>query len=160
MPQASFSEKFCEAVACVRREGSRCEETVAAIKRPIAAPAWTRYGTRPSLRHLCVLPTVRAAGGGFRRRRGALRAGRCTLGRIFRLTDAARPRTWRYVIAHGMPDKVHVTNYKKNWRKQKSTPRRDQNPQAKAPPTRDTSVIIDEVGFRLSSENPPGSAPL
>ena len=75
------------------------ERTEAAIKTPIAAPAWPRYGTRPQLRHLCVLRTVRAAGGGFRRRRGALRAGRCTLGRLFGLTDAARPRTWRYALA-------------------------------------------------------------
>ena len=45
----------------------------------VAAPARTLYGTRPSLRYLCVLPAVSAAGGGFRRRRGALRAGMCTL---------------------------------------------------------------------------------
>ena len=61
--------------ACVRRcrrEGSRCEKTEAAIKEPIAAPAWQHYGTRPPLRHLCVLLAVRADGVGFRRRRGAL----------------------------------------------------------------------------------------
>ena len=99
--------------ACVRRcrrEGSRCEKTEAAIKEPIAAPAWQHYGTRPPLRHLCVLLAVRAAGIGFRRRRGALCAGRCTLGRVFSLTEAARPRTWRCSIAHRMRDKVHVTN--------------------------------------------------
>ena len=94
----------------MRREGSRCEKTEASIEKPIAAPACPCYGTRPPLRDLCVLPAVRAAGGGFRRRRGALCAGRCTLGRVFALTDAARPRTWRYTIAHRMRDKVHVTN--------------------------------------------------
>ena len=78
--------------------GVQCEETEAAIKKPIAAPAWLRYGTRPPLTNLCVLPAVRAAGGGFRRRRGALRAGRCTLGRLFALTDASRPRTLLFVI--------------------------------------------------------------
>ena len=92
----------------MRREGSRCEKTEEAIKKPIAASAWTLYRTRPPLRYPCVLPTVRAAGRGFRRRRGALRAGGCTLGRVFGLADAAQPRTWRYVIAHGMTDKVHV----------------------------------------------------
>ena len=54
--------------ACVRRcrrEGGRCEKTEAAIKEPIAAPAWQHYGTRPPLRHLCVLLAVRAAGVGF-----------------------------------------------------------------------------------------------
>ena len=96
--------------ACVRSEGSRCEKTEAAIKKPIAAPALTLSGTRPPLRNLCVLPAVRAAVGGFLRRRGALCAGRCTLGRLFGLTDAARPRTWRHVITHCMRDKVHVTN--------------------------------------------------
>ena len=78
--------------ACVRREGSRCEKTEAAIKKPIAAPALTLSGTRPPLRNLCVLPAVRAAVGGFLRRRGALCAGRCTLGRLFGLRGAARPR--------------------------------------------------------------------
>ena len=96
--------------ACVRWEERRCEKTEAAIKQGIAAPDWPRYGTRPPLRYLCVLPAVRAAGGGFRRRRGAPCAGSCTLGRLFRLEDAARPRTWRYTIAHRMRDKVHVTN--------------------------------------------------
>ena len=89
----------------MRREGSRCEKTEAAIKKPIAAPAWTLSGTRPPLRNLCVLPAVRAAGGGFRRRRGvrgALCAGSCTLGRVFGLGDGARPRTWRYAITHCM----------------------------------------------------------
>ena len=55
--------------ACVRREGRRCEKTKAAIKKPIAAPAWPRYGTRPPLGYLCVLLAVRAAGGRFRRRK-------------------------------------------------------------------------------------------
>ena len=77
----------------MRREERRRDKTEDAIKQPIAAPAWPRYATRPPLRYLCVLPAVRAAGCGFRRRRGALRAGRCTLGRVFRLTDAAQPRT-------------------------------------------------------------------
>ena len=103
----------------MRREGSRCEETAAAIKKPIAAPAWKLCRTRPPLRYLCVFPGVRAAGRGFRRRRGALRAGRCTLGRVFGLTDAAQPRTWRYVIAHGMADKVHVTN---SWQSSRACP--------------------------------------
>ena len=116
---STLFQKFCKAAACVQRVGVQCEETEAAIKQPIAAPAWTRYGTRPSLRHLCVLPPVRAAGCGFRRRRGALRAGRCTLGRVFGLTDAAQPRTWRYVIAHGMADKVHVTN---SWQSSRACP--------------------------------------
>ena len=96
--------------ACVRREGSRCEKTEAPIEKPIAVPACPCYGTRPPLRHLCGLPAVRAAGGGFRRRRGALCAGRCTLGRLFGLRDAARRRNCRYDIAHCMRDKVHVTN--------------------------------------------------
>ena len=103
----------------MRREGSRCEKTEAAIKKPIAAPALTLYVTRPPLRNLCVLRAVRAAVDGFRRRRGALCAGRCTLGRVFRLTDAARPRTCRYVIAHGMTDKVHVTN---SWQSSRACP--------------------------------------
>ena len=101
------------------REGSRCEKTEAAIKKPIAAPALTLSGTRPPLRNLCVLPAVRAAGGGFRRRRGAPCACRCTLGRLFGLRDAARPRTCRYVIAHGMTDKVHVTN---SWQSSRTCP--------------------------------------
>ena len=96
--------------ACVAREWSRCEKTEAAINKPIAAPASTLSGTRPPLRNLCVLPAVRAAGGGFRRRRGAPCAGRCTLGRLFGLRGAARPRARRYAIAHGIRDKVHATN--------------------------------------------------
>ena len=94
--------------ACVRREGSRCEKTEAAIKKPIAAPALTVSGTRPPLRNLCVLPAVRAAGGGFRRRRGALCTGRCTLGRLFGLRDAARPRTCRYAVAQSESPKAGV----------------------------------------------------
>ena len=103
----------------MRREERRCEKTEAAIKQPIAALAWQRYGTRPPLRTLCVLPAVRAAGGGFRRRRGAPCAGRCTLGRDFGLRDAARPRTCRYVIVHGTTDKVHVTN---SWQSSRACP--------------------------------------
>ena len=73
-------------------------------------------------RNLCVLRAVRAAGGGFRRRRGvrgALCAGSCTLGRVFALTDAARPHTWRYTIAHCMRYKVHVTN---SWQLSRTCP--------------------------------------
>ena len=55
----------------MRAEGGRpctvqCEKTVADTEQPIAAPAWPLYGTRPSLRDLRVLRTVRAAGRGFR----------------------------------------------------------------------------------------------
>ena len=82
-----------------RWAGVQCEKTEAAIQKPIAAPAWPRYGTRPPFTNLCDLRAVRAAGGGFRRRRGAPCAGRCTLGRLFGLRDAARPRTWRYALA-------------------------------------------------------------
>ena len=102
-----------------RWAGVQCEKTEAAIQKPIAAPALTLSGTRLPLRNLCVLPAVRAAVGGFLRRRGALCAGRCTLGRLFGLTDAARPRTWRYVIAHCMRDKVHVTN---SWQSSRTCP--------------------------------------
>ena len=91
---------------CVQREGVPCEKTVADTEQPIAAPAWPSYGTRPPLRNLCVLRTVRAAGSGFRGRHRALCAGRGILGRLFGLSDAARPRNWRYVIAHRMRDKV------------------------------------------------------
>ena len=105
--------------ACVRREGSRCEKTEAAIKKPIAAPAWTLSGTRPPLRNLCVLPAVRAAVGGFLRRRGALCAGRCTLGRLFGLAGAARPPPWRDAFAHCMGDKVHVMN---SWQSSRKRP--------------------------------------
>ena len=93
-----------------RRAGVQCEKTEAAIQEPIAAPAWPRYGTRPPFTNLCDLRAVRAAGGGFRRRRGAPCAGRCTLGRLFGLRGAARPRARRYAIAHGIRDKVHVKN--------------------------------------------------
>ena len=86
--------------------GRRCGQTEAATEQPIAAPAWPSYGTRPPLRNLCVLRTVRAAGSGFRGRHRALCAGRGILGRLFGLSDAARPRNWRYVIAHRMRDKV------------------------------------------------------
>ena len=94
--------------ACVRREGSRCEQTEAAIKKPIAAPALTVSGTRPPLRNLCVLPAVHAAVGDFLRRRGALCTGRCTLGRLFGLRDAARPRTCRYAVAQSESPKSGV----------------------------------------------------
>ena len=76
---------------CMQREGVQCEKTVADTEQPIAAPAWPLYGTRPPLRDLCVLRTVRAAGRGFRAGTGHS-AGRCTLGRLFGLRDAARPR--------------------------------------------------------------------
>ena len=89
-----------------RREGVPCEKTEADTEQPIAAPAWPSYGTRPPLRNLCDLRTVRAAGSGFRGRHRALCAGRGILGRLFGLRDAARPRTWRYVIAHCLRDKV------------------------------------------------------
>jgi hypothetical protein len=85
---------------------ARCEKSEAATEHPIAAPAWPSYGTHPPLRNLCDLRTVRAAGSGFRGRHRALCAGRGVLGRLFGLRDAARPRTWRYVIAHCMRDKV------------------------------------------------------
>ena len=93
----------------MQREGVQCETTEANTERPIAAPAWQFYGTRPSLRDLCVLRTVRAAGRGFRAGTGHS-AGRCTLGRLFGLRDAARPRNRRYAIAHCMRDKVRVIN--------------------------------------------------
>ena len=61
---------------CMQREGVQCEKTVADTEQPIAAPAWPLYGTRPPLRDLCVLRTVRAAGRGFRAGRGhSARAG-------------------------------------------------------------------------------------
>ena len=53
--------------ACVRREGSRCEKTEEDTEQPIAAPACPSYGTRLSLRDLCVVRAVRAVGSGFRR---------------------------------------------------------------------------------------------
>ena len=96
--------------ACPRKEGVQCEKTEAAIEQPIAASAWKLYGTRPSLKNLCVLRAVRAAGGRSRCRRGTLCAGRCTLGRLFGIRVAARPCAWRYAIAHCMRDKFHVTN--------------------------------------------------
>ena len=96
--------------------GRRCGQTEAATEQPIAAPAWSSYGTRPPLRNLCDLRTVRAAGGGFRGRHRALFAGRGVLGRFFGLREAARPRTWRYAIANCMRDKVHITRLKaRSW---------------------------------------------
>ena len=105
--------------ACPRKEGVQCEKTEAAIEQPIAASAWKLYGTRPSLKNLCGLRAVRAAGGRSRCRRGTLCAGRCTLGRLFGLTDAARPRTLRYFITHCMRDKIHVTN---SWQTSRTCP--------------------------------------
>ena len=102
-----------------RWAGVQCEKTEAAIQEPIAAPAWPRYGTRPPFTNLCDLRAVRAAGGGFRRRRGAPCAGRCTLGRLFGLRGAARPRARRYAIAHGIRDKVYVTN---SWQSSRTCP--------------------------------------
>ena len=80
-----------------RRAGVQCEKTEAAIQEPIAAPAWPRYGTRLPLRHLCVLLAVRAAGVGFRRRRGAL-CGQLHLGSGF-LADR-RSATTHLAIYH------------------------------------------------------------
>ena len=97
-------------IQCVQPEGVQCDETEADTEQPIAAPAWPFCATRPPLRNRCVLRTARAAGSGFRGRHRALCAGRGILGRLFGLREAARPRTWRYVIAHRMRDKVHVTN--------------------------------------------------
>ena len=62
--------------ACVRWEGSRCEKTEEDTEQPIAAPACPSYGTRLSLKDLCVLRAVRAVGSGFRRGAGhSARAG-------------------------------------------------------------------------------------
>ena len=73
--------------ACPRKEGvpsvlTQCEKTEAVIEQPIAAStasAWKLDGTRPSLKNLCVLRAVRAAGGRSRCRRGTLCAGRAKL---------------------------------------------------------------------------------
>ena len=79
--------------ACVRWEGSRCEKTEEDTEQLMAAPACPSYGTRPSLKDLCVLRAVlRALWGRISPRSGALRAGWCTLGRLFGLRDAARRR--------------------------------------------------------------------
>ena len=118
LKKSSVRSLCCEG-ASVRREERQCDKTEDAIKQPIAAPAWPRYGTRPPFRYLCVLPAVRSAGGGFRRRRGAPCAGRCTLGQLFGLRGAARPRARRYAIAHGIRDKVHVTN---SWQSSRTCP--------------------------------------
>ena len=104
---------------CVQREGVPCEKPVSDTEQPIAAPAWSFCGTRPPLRNLCVLRTVRAAGSGFRRRHRALCADRGILGRLFGLREEARPRTWRYVIAHCIRDKVHITN---SWQSSRTCP--------------------------------------
>ena len=105
-----------------RRPGRPCphpRRPRAATEQPIAAPAWPSCGTRPPLRNLCVLRTVRAAGSGFRGRHRALCAGRGISGRLFGLRGAARPRTWRYVIVHGIRDKVHITN---SWQSSRTCP--------------------------------------
>ena len=44
------------------------------MQEPIAAPAWSRYVTRPPFRLPCGLLAERAAGDGFRRRHGELSA--------------------------------------------------------------------------------------
>ena len=61
----------------VRAEGgSRCEKTEEDTEQLMAAPACPTYGTRPSLKDLCVLRAVRAVGSGFRRGAGhSARAG-------------------------------------------------------------------------------------
>ena len=99
---------------CVQREGVPCEKTVADTEQPIAPPAWPSYGTHLPLRNLCILRTVCVVVSRFRGRHRALCAGRGILGRLFGLREAARPRTWQYVITHGISvtirDKVHITN--------------------------------------------------
>ena len=89
--------------ACVRREGSRCEKTEEDTEQPIAAPACPSYGTRLSLRDLCVLRAVRAVGSGFRREAGhSARAGAPWVG----FSGLETPRDH----AHCMRDKVRVIN--------------------------------------------------
>ena len=85
---------------------ARCEKMEADTEQPIAAPSWPSYGTHLPLRNLCILRTVCAVVSRFGGRHRALCAGRGILGRLFGLREAARPRTWRYVIAHRMRDKV------------------------------------------------------
>ena len=97
----------------------RCEKTEADTEQPIAAPAWPSYGTHLPLRNLCILRTVCAVVSRFRGRHRALCDGRGILGRLFGLREAARPRTWRYVIAHGIRDKVHITN---SWQSSRTCP--------------------------------------
>ena len=117
-PAAACHVRACLRAAGVLRSGY-VDVQVADTEQPIAAPAWLSSGTRPPLSYLCVLRTVHAAGSGFRRRHRALCAGRCTLGRLFGLGDAARPRTWRYAIAHCIRDKVHITN---SWQLSRTCP--------------------------------------
>ena len=112
-------EKLFPIRPCVRRVRARCGQTEAATEQLIAAPAWPFYGTRPPLRNLCDLRTVRAAGSGFRGRHRALCADRGILGRLFGLKDAARPRTWLYGFVHGIRDKVHITN---SWQSSRTCP--------------------------------------
>ena len=69
--------------ACVRREGSRCEKTEEDTEQLMAAPACPSYGTRLSLRDLCVLRAVRAVGTDFAEERGTPR-GLVHLGSAFR----------------------------------------------------------------------------
>ena len=117
-PAAACHVRACLRAAGVLRSGY-VDVQVADTEQPIAAPAWPSYGTRPPLRNLCNLRTARAAGSGFRGRHRALCAGRGILGRLFGLREAARPRTWRYVIAHGIRDKVHITN---SWQSSRTCP--------------------------------------
>ena len=117
-PAAACHVRACLRAAGVLRSGY-VDVQVADTEQPIAAPAWPSSGTRPPLSYLCVLRTVHAAGSGFRRRHRALCAGRCTLGRLFGLRDAARPRTWRYAVAHCIRDKVHIAN---SWQLSRTCP--------------------------------------
>ena len=87
-----MSRRACPRAAGVLMSGY-VDVQGADTEQPIAAPAWPSYGTHPPLRNLCTLRTVRAAGSGFRGRHRALCAGRGILGRLFGLSDAARPRT-------------------------------------------------------------------
>ena len=102
-----------------RREGAWCGQTEADTEQPIAPPAWPSYGTHLPLRNLCVLRTVCAVVSRFRGRHRAHCAGRGILGRLFGLKDDARPRTWRYAIAHSIRDKVHITN---SWQSSRTCP--------------------------------------
>ena len=88
-------------------------------EQPIAPPAWPSYGTHLPLRNLCVLRTVCAVVSRFCGRHRAHCAGRGILGRHFGLKDDARPRTWRYAIAHSIRDKVHITN---SWQSSRTCP--------------------------------------
>ena len=91
LPQEGFADQR-GGIQRAQGEGVQCDETEADSEQPIAAPAWPFCATRPPLRNRCVLRTARAAGSGFRGRHRALCAGRCILGRLFGLREAARPR--------------------------------------------------------------------